>query len=202
MRAAGLFKSIASWPGGTRPAGWQTHRSWDALETLKAQRPAREVVQSLLEFSLRDLQAAYKLVKQTRAAGEAAAEKRRQIDLLKAAYVARQVPDVLARNARLVEEAAARIRLAPPARLAWRSGRTVPMVLALVSGDRMSIEVRLRDLLELQPSDLRAARARSRSYATRAGRIAEPALPAHQVAAALRDGLLSAALALQEELRA
>lgn len=194
------FKGIASWPGGTRPAGWQSHRSWDVLEALKPNRPAREIARQLLEYSLRDLQAAFKLIQRhPEPTTEAVQEKRRQIDLLKTAYVERQVPDVQARNERLVALAAQRVRQSPPVRLAWRSGRPAILVLPLVSNERMTIEARLRELLDLRPQDLRAALRRSRAHATAWGRVDRPILPLSRVAASLREAILTAAIALQAE---
>jgi len=196
------FKDIRRWPGGKQPDNWQTAKSWDVLNIIKQKAVTREIVEQLKPFSLADLQAAYKVVgKYPGSPNSAWVVRRRQMDLLKHAFYARQVPDIIAKYKRKVKKAMELIREDPPDKISWRSRRSWRMLLPLAINHKMKIETRMRDLLEVQPEDLHATLKRNDAYKTSGALRFRNPKPAYQVDSALRTEMIHAALQLMEELR-
>ena len=201
MKARPKFKSILAWPGGECPQNWMTPRTLDLVDAVERSTCRPTEVRILDSFSIADLRAGYKAIKGRKIeSGTDLIRRTKQTGLITLTYRMRQVPAVCTAIQKEIEAAANRVRVDPPARRAWRGPRHYRFLLPLSVNQCMPVEARLRDLLEVDPSDIDKAIARNTAYRNKGAGGGSVRTPEAAIALFEREAVMTAALALHSEL--
>lgn len=185
---------------GRRPnREWLTPRALDLLDLLEGSGQPETLVERILEYSVADIQATRTLLVD-RILDEEDWTQRRQgfYDVLAAAYVWKQVPDVIAAQEREVQKAAGGIRANTELRFGWRGPRQYRFVLIVAARTQMPVARRLQSLLEMRAEDCKQALQRFKQNPTSATPYTVAGAHNH-IQAALSRSLLTTATLLHAE---